>query len=228
MKINIKNADKITIKQSSDIYKIMRLIFKREQLVDRTKEHFWTIALNIAQKILNIELVSMGTRKAAGVDPIEIFSIPLQKKASRLILAHNHPTDYLQPSEADLDITNRLIQAGLIVDVEVLDHLIISEHSFFSFKDNGLIDKLRWDRKYALTFIREKQVKKEIDRMKRSLEEQKSRIKKLGEQQGLLKGRKAERIEIAKQMLKDGKPLEEVTKYTGITKQWLGRLKNEI
>ena len=221
MKINIKNADKITIKGSSDIYGIMRLILKREQLVDRTKEHFWTIALSIARKILNIELVSMGTRKAVGADPIEVFSIPLQKKASRLILAHNHPTGRLQPSEADLDITNRLIQAGLIVDVEVLDHLIISEHSFFSFKDNGLIDKLRWDRKYALTFVREKQVKKEIEQMK-----------KLGEQQGLekglLKGRKAERMEIAKNLLRQGLDFAVIERATGVSKSWLGRLKNEI
>ena len=163
----------------------------------------------------------MGTRKAVGADPIEVFSIPLQKKASRLILAHNHPTGRLQPSEADLDITNRLIQAGLIVDVEVLDHLIISEHSFFSFKDNGLIDKLRWDRKYALTFVREKQVKKEIEQMK-----------KLGEQQGLekglLKGRKAERMEIAKNLLRQGLDFAVIERATGVSKSWLGRLKNEI
>lgn len=232
MKITLKNAERITIKASDDIYHIMRLILKREQLVDRTKEHFWTIALNVAHKILNIELVGMGSRKKVTVDPVEVFSIPVQKKANSVILVHNHPAGSLKPSEADLDITNRLIQVGLIMDTPVLDHLILSEHSFYSFLDNGLIDKLAWDNKYALTFIREKQVQQEIARIKQAVEKQKAEIKKVARQEGQTEGkeegRKTERMEIAKNLLKQGMAIEAIEKATGVTKQWLGRLKNEI
>ena len=69
MNIQLKNAHKLTIKEAADIYGIMQQILKREHKVDRTKEHFWTISLNIAQKILNLELVSMGSNQATIVEP---------------------------------------------------------------------------------------------------------------------------------------------------------------
>lgn len=81
MHIQVKNAHTITVKEAEDIYIIMQQILKREHKIDRTKEHFWTISLNIAQKILAIELVSMGSNTATVVEPTEVFSLPLQKKA---------------------------------------------------------------------------------------------------------------------------------------------------
>ena len=95
MILQVKNADKITIQESEDIYKIIQLISKREQKVDRSKEHFWTIALNLASKIVNIELVGLGSFKSVACEPADVFSIPLQKKASKLILIHNHPSGNL-------------------------------------------------------------------------------------------------------------------------------------
>jgi DNA repair protein RadC len=92
MIINIENADKIYIRNSCDIYAIMRLILTEEYKIDGTKEHFWTIALNQANKIVNIELVSFGSYRSTASEPAEIFSIPLQKKAACVILIHNHPS----------------------------------------------------------------------------------------------------------------------------------------
>ena len=232
MHISVKNIHKITIKQAEDIFLIMQMILKREHLIDRTKEHFWTIALNTASKILNIELVAMGSIKRVTVDPTEVFSVPLQKKATNVVLIHNHPSGSLKPSEADLDITNRLIQCGLIMDTPVADHVIISEHSYYSFAESGKLEELRWDNKYALTFIREKQIKQERQRASKELEINKEQIAKenelKGEEKGKIEGAKAEKREIAKQMLaKDMNP-KLVQELTGLSAQWLGRLKNEI
>ena len=131
-----------------------------------------------------------------------------------------------------MDVTNRLIQVGDMMDIEVTDHVIVTQNSYYSFADNGLIEKLRWDKKYALTFIREKQVAREIERIKEDAEKHQARVKQEGIAEGLDKGKvegaKTEKREIAKQMLLDGESLEKIKKWTGLTSQWLGRLKNEI
>ena len=149
------------IQDAEDTYSIMRKIFfERHQEADFLKEHFWTIALNRALKIVAIELVSIGNNGSTIATPQEILRIPLYKGASQLVLVHNHPSGNLKPSTRDLDTTNRLIQAALLMDIDIVDHVIVTEKSYYSFCDNDLIEKLRWDNKYALTFIREKQIKK--------------------------------------------------------------------
>lgn len=74
---------------------------------------------------------------------MEVFSFALQKRAVEIILCHNHPSGELKPSEGDKDASDRLIQVGIIVDTEVLDHLIISTKSYLSFKYTGLLDELK-------------------------------------------------------------------------------------
>jgi len=129
-------------------------------------------------------------------------------------------------------MTNKLIQAGLLFDIKVVDHVIVTRHSYFSFATNGLIEKLRWDRKYALTFIHDKQVAEKIRDMKRDAEKEKKKFgkerEKLGEKRGEEEGAKTREKQIARQMIIDGKPFEEIKKYTGLPVQWLGRLKSEI
>ena len=225
MILQVKNADKITIQESEDIYKIIQLISKREQKVDRSKEHFWTIALNLASKIVNIELVGLGSFKSVACEPADVFSIPLQKKASKLILIHNHPSGNLRPSEADINITDQLIQIGRMHNCLVLDHLIINNHSYYSFCDSGLIQKLNDSPKFVPSFLYEKWQKEKI-------EKNKSQLIKEAEKKGINKGKnegiKARNKEIARQMLKDGEDLKKIKKYTGLTSQWLGRLKSEL
>lgn len=77
--------------------------------MDKGKEHFWVLALNNANKILSLELVSLGSVSSTIVKPMEVLSIPLQKKAVGVILVHNHPSGSLEPSEADKDLTDLLI-----------------------------------------------------------------------------------------------------------------------
>ena len=124
MKIRIK-IDKITIQHPSDIYEIMQLVLKREHKMDRDKEHFWVLALSQANKILNLELVALGANNRVSCRPADVLAIPLQKQAQGVILVHNHPSGTLEPSEADKDFTDLMIQACRLMKTPVLDHVII-------------------------------------------------------------------------------------------------------
>ena len=81
MNIPLNESQKIKVRSSDDVFPIMQQILMREQETDQDREHFWTVCLNNGNKILNIELVSMGTINQTLVDPMEVYSIPLQKRA---------------------------------------------------------------------------------------------------------------------------------------------------
>lgn len=143
MDIPLSEEEKIKILNSTDLYEIMKRILLREQKIDQDREHFWVVGLDNAHRILFIELISMGTVNQALVKPMEVFSLALQRRAVNIILCHNHPSAELKPSVQDKDITDRLIQVGIIVDLPVFDHLIISPKGFLSFEDIGLMSELR-------------------------------------------------------------------------------------
>ena len=125
MTIRIK-ANKITIEHPSDIYEIMQLVLKREHKIDRNKEHFWVLALNDANKILNLELVALGANNRVNSRVADILAIPLQKQAKGVILIHNDPSGSLEPSEKDKDFADKMIQACSIMNIPVLDYVIIT------------------------------------------------------------------------------------------------------
>jgi len=143
MNIRLTEAQKIKVLNSDDVFDIMQKVLLRENKIERDKEHFWIIGLTCNNKILHIELVSLGSMKATIVEPINVFRVAVIKNAVKVILVHNHPSGEVEPSEDDKDITDRLIQVGKIIDVEVIDHLIITPDTFFSFVDMGLFIELR-------------------------------------------------------------------------------------
>lgn len=207
MIIKLTNSQKIKIVCSDDIYGIMQRILLRENKIDRNREHLWTISLDNANKVLNIELVSMGTINQTLVEPMEVFSVPLQKRAVKIIIVHNHPSGEVKPSEADKDITDRLIQVGKIMNVPVLDHLIITEKTYFSFADSGLMDELEQSTKYVPAYKLKKRYEQEA---KEKAEE---------------KGKKEEKKAIAKQMKNEGYELGSIMRITGLTKAVINRIK---
>ncbi len=152
MNVNLSKADKIKLLNSEDIYSIMQKVLLREEKVDQNKEHFWILGLANNNRLLFIELISLGTVKATLVEPMEVFSLALQKQAVKIILCHNHPSGELKPSEQDKDITNRLIQVGIIVNMPVIDHLIISDISYLSFEYIGLLNILKKSTKYVPSY----------------------------------------------------------------------------
>lgn len=209
MNIKLTEAQKIKVLCSTDIYSIMQRILLRENKTDRNREHLWTISLDNANRILNIELVSMGTINRTVVEPMEVFSIPLQKRAVKIIIIHNHPSGEIRPSEEDKDMTDKLIQVGKIMNVPVLEHLIITENTFFSFADSGLLKELEKSIKYVPAY------------------EIKKRYEKAAEEKGAEKGKKERSKEIAKALKAKGIDIETIAATTGLPKAVINRLKAE-
>ena len=219
MRVKLTKAQRIRVLNSVDVYEVMQRILLRENKIDRNKEHFWVVCLSNSNKILLIELVSLGTMKKSLVDPTEVFSFALQKRAAQLIMVHNHPGGTTVPSPEDTDITDRMYQVGLFLDLPVIDHLIITERKFYSFKDSGLLDELSKSEKYVLKY------KKEEQRLKK--EGEKKGLKK-GQVKGVKIGKKLghieKAIEMAKIMKKDGKTSEEIMRYTKLSKRQIEKL----
>jgi DNA repair protein RadC len=123
--------------QITDPEGVVRAI--RASITDKAKEHFKIILLNTRNKIIRIGTISIGTLNASLVHPREVFKEALIHDAFSVILAHNHPSGDCEPSEEDLRITTRLRDAGNLMGIEVLDHIIITNQSYFSFKGKGLM-----------------------------------------------------------------------------------------
>ena len=111
----------------------------QSSIKDKAKEHFKLILLNTRNKIIGISTVSIGTLNSNLVHPREVFKDAISHSAASVVFAHNHPSGDPEPSEDDLTITKRLTEAGKILGIEVLDHIIITKNGFFSFKEKGLI-----------------------------------------------------------------------------------------
>lgn len=124
----------IDVKNPQSVVKALQAKIK-----DKAKEHFKLILLNTRNKIIGISTVSIGTLDSSLVHPREVFKEAIAHNAYSVILAHNHPSGDPEPSEDDITITRRLIEAGKILGIEVTDHIIISKNGFFSFKEKGLI-----------------------------------------------------------------------------------------
>ena len=102
-------------------------------------EEFKVLLLNRNNIVLGIYQVSKGGIAGTVVDPKLIFGVALKAVASSIILAHNHPSGNLKPSPEDIRITKKLIEAGKVLDIQVLDHLIISESGYCSFADESML-----------------------------------------------------------------------------------------
>ena len=122
------------IKTSRDAYEIFRSI-----IGDRPYEEFWIILLNRANKVLKKCLISEGGISGTVVDPKKIFKTCLDNHASSIILGHNHPSGMLTPSEADCKITRKIVDAGVMLEVTVLDHIIVGDDGYYSFADDGTL-----------------------------------------------------------------------------------------
>lgn len=218
MNITLTDKEKIKIMNSDDLYKIMQSILLREQRVDQDREHFWTVCLNTANVIMNIELVSMGNVFSTGVLPMEVYSIPLQKRAVNLIFVHNHPSGELKPSKEDKDVTDRLIQVGKFVDIPVLDHMIISNESYYSFADSGVLSELEMSLKYVPVFM---QKEKALNEQR----EEFTKATKIISEQSEKKGEKSKAVEMAKVMLQNGEDIEKIALYTGLSKSAIDKIK---
>ncbi len=128
-------SERIQIKSSHDAEKAFRLVFPDLEY----REYFYVMLLNRANKILGTFQVSSGGITGTVVDPRLVFQSALKANATSLIVAHNHPSGQLTPSEADMELTKKLKAGGAVLDIPVLDHVIITESSYYSFADEGIM-----------------------------------------------------------------------------------------
>lgn len=131
-KIIERAVDRKVVKGSIDAYEIVG-----PRLADSCFEEFWVIYLNRANHVTRISQISEGGIASTVADPRKIFKIAVDSLSSSMILCHNHPSGNLQPSESDRQLTKRLIKAGDLMDIRVLDHLIVSYSGYYSFADEG-------------------------------------------------------------------------------------------
>jgi DNA repair protein RadC len=122
------------VKSSRDGYNIMR-----RHLMDLNHEEFWIMLIGRSSKVIAKELVSKGGLSGTVADPKIIYHMALQHQASAIIMVHNHPSGNLKPSREDLVLTKKIADAGRMLDINVLDHLIITDNGYFSFGDEGLL-----------------------------------------------------------------------------------------
>lgn len=104
---------------------------------DRKQEHFLAVTINGANEVLYVRVVSIGLIDRTPVHPREVFADALTDRASGIIVAHNHPAGSLDPSPADIDATKQIKQAGEIIGIELLDHIIFNRKGYFSFLEEG-------------------------------------------------------------------------------------------
>ena len=130
--MEIKIKEKSTIYSSDKVAEIMIKILKAESKSDRQKEHFWGIYLNARNVIIKIELISLGILDSCITHPRETFNPAITCGAASLIVVHNHPSGETAPSEKDKEVTEKLVKAGEILGIPLLEHLIIIENGDYS------------------------------------------------------------------------------------------------
>ncbi len=125
--------EKKKITSSQTIFELMNPV-----LADLPHEEFWVIFLNRNNKIVDKQRIGQGGIHGTTVDTRLIMKAAIEKLATSIILCHNHPSGSLKPSKADKYLTKKMVEAGKILDITVLDHIIIGNEKYFSFNDNGL------------------------------------------------------------------------------------------
>lgn len=136
-KQKFKPSERPKITNSQDCYRVLLSIWNTE--VMGFIEEFKILLLNRANRVIGCYDVSTGGICGTIVDPRVVFAAALKSCAVGIILAHNHPSGNLTPSEADLQLTRKLIDGGKLLDIAVLDHIILSEESYLSFADEGYL-----------------------------------------------------------------------------------------
>jgi len=133
-KQNAKDRQKIA--SSNDAYKILNEIWSKQI---ETREEMIILLLDRSNNVLGYHILSMGGITGTVADLRLLFAVALKSLSTSFILSHNHPSGNLSPSQADIDLTNKIKQAGKVMDIQLLDHLIITKTNYYSFADEGVL-----------------------------------------------------------------------------------------
>jgi DNA repair protein RadC len=127
------SKDAVTVTEPKHVLPLLTDIINKQQ------EYFICISLNGANEIIEKRLITVGLLNNCQVHPREVFADVITDRAASVIFAHNHPSGELNPSRSDLQIQEQLVQAGKILGINIIDHIIISKRGYYSFQENGLI-----------------------------------------------------------------------------------------
>ncbi len=127
------SRNSIVIRNAKDVVPLIA------HIADRKQEHFVCISLNGANEVIGNRVVTVGLLNSTQVHPREVFADVISDRAASVMLAHNHPSGTLKPSQDDIAITKQMVEAGRILGITVLDHIIITQKGYLSFKKKGLL-----------------------------------------------------------------------------------------
>jgi len=135
----VRPSDRVKVTEPSSAYDVFMAVWdmNKIELVEQAK----ILLLDSSCKCLGVVDLSTGGVTACLVDPRIVFSVALAARATSIIIAHNHPSEHLQPSKADKQITERLSAGGQLLDIKLSDHLIISPHGYYSMSEHGLMPR---------------------------------------------------------------------------------------
>jgi DNA repair protein RadC len=136
-KSTVKPSQRPRIAGSRDAYNVLLENWDSSKI--EFVEQFKVLLLNRANKVLGIFEVSTGCSTGTVADPKLIFAAAIKANACGIILAHNHPSGNLQPSQADIELTRRMKEGGKLLEIQVLDHVIVTSEGYYSFADEGLL-----------------------------------------------------------------------------------------
>lgn len=134
IRLENNSLNNIKITNSSIVFEYFNNLF-----LGKKQEYFYCVYLDNSKKVLDVKLLFIGTINGSLVHPREVFKEALLLSASSIICIHNHPSGNIVPSQDDLDLTNRLVQGGLLIGIRVIDHIIVGENNYYSFMENGNI-----------------------------------------------------------------------------------------
>jgi DNA repair protein RadC len=127
---------KIQIQDSRHVAQVLLDLLALEDRIDRDKEHFYAVHLDIKSRVKLVEVVSLGTLTSSLVHPRETFRRAVMQGSASIIVGHNHPSGEVEPSDEDSKVTKLLFEAGNILGITLLDHVIFTPDHFFSFRSN--------------------------------------------------------------------------------------------
>ncbi|MES3016167.1 MAG: JAB domain-containing protein [Bacteroidota bacterium] len=136
-KTTVKASERPKINTSEEAYRVLKANWNLE--IIEFIEEFKILLLNRANRVLGIVPISVGGTAGTIADPKIIYVAALKANAASIILVHNHPSGNLKPSQADLDLTRKMKEAGKYLDLPVVDHIILTKESYLSFADEGLM-----------------------------------------------------------------------------------------
>ena len=135
----VEISKRYLVKDSVKILKSVDVLPFVQEHRNKKQEYFICISLDGASNVIQNRVISVGTLTESLIHPREVFTDPIADRAAGVVFVHNHPSGLLDPSEADRIITKKLLEAGKVLGIMVLDHIIITQKSYYSFKDNNLI-----------------------------------------------------------------------------------------